>query len=257
MKFCVILRFSSDKYKYNYLLIMNNLVKFGGIITMESRITTITFNADISAREMSGFRGAIMKMFPDELLYHNHQSGGFRYRYPLIQYKRLGGRPALVGIDNGAESLEKHWTTGERFTININGVSKELTVASKSTCYFSPAIAEDGKPFQYMIRNWIPLNQDNYHRFKETDDLQEQIGMLNVLLVANILSSLKGMGHWVEIEIKANISEIIRTKKTRYKGNELICFDVRINSSISLPDHCGIGKASSKGYGTIIPQAGH
>ena len=48
---------------------------------METRITTILFEGQISPKEISAFRGAIMKMFPDENIYHNHEDKGFRYAY--------------------------------------------------------------------------------------------------------------------------------------------------------------------------------
>ena len=75
---------------------------------------------------------------------------------------------------------------------------------------------------------------------------------MNRLLTGNILSLYKGLDIWLDMEVRTEISEIIKVSTVRYKGVEMICFDVKINSNISLPVNCGIGKGVSKGFGTII-----
>ena len=63
------------------------------------RTLTVTFDTDISYKEIPLFRGAVLKSMGDKanLLYHNHTGAEtFRYSYPLIQYKRLGGKASIV-----------------------------------------------------------------------------------------------------------------------------------------------------------------
>ena len=67
--------------------------------------TCIQFKSMISPDEIMGFRGAILKMFPNQVLFHNHIDKGFRYAYPLIQYKQIHNHAYIVGIDKGAEAL--------------------------------------------------------------------------------------------------------------------------------------------------------
>ena len=40
-------------------------------------------------------------------LFHNHNEKGFNYIYPLVQYKRIKGQAALMGINQGADMVEK------------------------------------------------------------------------------------------------------------------------------------------------------
>lgn len=214
---------------------------------MEAKVTTIIFDGLISHKEISAFRGAIMKMFPNEEIYHNHGESGFVYGYPSIQYKILNRKPAIVGICDGAESLERHWKTGDRCSISIHDDVRALTVSDISTSCFSLTKGE----YSYSIRNWLPLNQENYKAYKAAESLMEQVALMERTLMGNMLSLYKGMGIWLEEELKAKITEISKTGTIMYKHNELICFDICIRANFPLPANCGLGKGASKGYGTI------
>ena len=55
---------------------------------------TIQFNTPLKRRELPLFRGAIIAAISTgNILFHNHNEGStLRYAYPLIQYKRIGGK---------------------------------------------------------------------------------------------------------------------------------------------------------------------
>lgn len=217
---------------------------------MTTNITTITFNTSrkIGFKETEHFRGAVISLFPDNQLYHNHDQSNFIYSYPLIQYKLIGNKPTLVGIGEGATCLDSCWKTGQMERMRIGKDMVDFNVESKSSSIFAPSTTQS----TYIIRNWLPFNQENYHRYKNEESLPEKINMMNRLLTGNILSLYKGLDIWLDMEVRTEISEIIKVSTVRYKGVEMICFDVKINSNISLPVNCGIGKGVSKGFGTII-----
>ncbi|MDR1783619.1 MAG: hypothetical protein LBR13_05100, partial [Dysgonamonadaceae bacterium] len=53
-------------------------------------ILTVRFNNEITQHEIQKFRGAVVAMLQNNnVLFHNHTDDGFRYAYPLIQYKRI------------------------------------------------------------------------------------------------------------------------------------------------------------------------
>jgi hypothetical protein len=74
---------------------------------------TIQFNTPLKRRELPLFRGAIIAAISTgNILFHNHNEGStLRYAYPLIQYKRIGGKAAIVCIEEGVEAI------GELLTI--------------------------------------------------------------------------------------------------------------------------------------------
>ena len=62
-------------------------------------ILVIRFKNEISLLEIPFFRGAILHALHGEanVLFHNHvDESSFRYSYPLIQYKRIQGKAAIV-----------------------------------------------------------------------------------------------------------------------------------------------------------------
>lgn len=60
----------------------------------------IKFNNEIYPDEIDCFRGAVIHaMDGANVLFHNHLEGaGLRYSYPLIQYKRIHRKAAIVCV---------------------------------------------------------------------------------------------------------------------------------------------------------------
>lgn len=213
-------------------------------------IATITFDSTpmLNFKDIEHFRGAIISLYPETSIYHNHDNSSYIYTYPLIQYKIIDDKPALVGIGEGAESLDASWKTGDCFKLKIGHRSTQFCIDSKEIIQYSPTFTKS----TYIIKNWLPFNQENYRRYKIAESLDEKIVLMKKLLIGNILSLYKGLGIWIDEKIHADIVEIIKSTTIKYKGIELISMDVKITTNLTLPTYCGIGKGVSKGYGTII-----
>ena len=72
------------------------------------RVLTVYYDTEISNKEIPFFRGAVLKSLGDkaDLLFHNHVGEDkFRYAYPCIQYKRLGGKAAIVCVEEGVDVI--------------------------------------------------------------------------------------------------------------------------------------------------------
>ena len=72
------------------------------------RTLTIQFDTEISFKEIPLFRGAVLRSLGDKanLLFHNHTGeSSFRYSYPLIQYKCLGGKAAITCVEEGVDII--------------------------------------------------------------------------------------------------------------------------------------------------------
>ena len=218
---------------------------------MSALITQVLFKPSKVVRRINSFRGAIISTVGNHIsLFHNHDGDALVYAYPLIQYKKTDGLLSIVGINEGAEIIDDLWKVGMNFELTIDGEPVTLEVYSKQSYSFEAQISD--RPMQtYILTNWLPFNKENYLRYKDTDLLADRISMLERLLIGNILSLLKGLDHWVEEQILVNISEIIKSSTLKYKGIELVSFDVKFKTNITLPLQCGIGKGSSKGFGVI------
>lgn len=217
---------------------------------METKITTITFDTRIKSKEITAFRAAVADMFSDEDIYHNHSGESLLYRYPRIQYKFIEGRISIVGIGEGASSVEKNFSMESPLILNIWGTEKTFNIIEKKTAYYVPQSFESER-HHYFIRNWLPLNQENHQTFLEAESLAEKIEILDKVLSANILSLFKGFDYQSEYRSKASVSEIVKAHTITYKDVEMMAFDVRITCNARLPELCGLGKGAGRGFGTI------
>jgi hypothetical protein len=74
---------------------------------------------------------------------------------------------------------------------------------------------------------------------------------LENILKANIISFAKGVKWDIDKTISLRVDELIRTKIVPYKQQKLIAFDLKFRSNVFLPDHIGLGKGVSLGFGTV------
>lgn len=210
----------------------------------------ILFNATMRHSELPLFRGAVIKALPhDSVLFHNHLGEGLRYGYPLIQYKTIKGKAAIICIGKGTESVWDFFagsnfdlTLGSRKVVAavdaVNDVSTDITIAD-AVCH------------KYSIQSWLPFNQSNYHQFKTTESLTKKIEMLNRILTGNILTMLKGVDIMLSDRLIVEIMSISEPKPVRYKNIKVLSLDATFQSNVSIPEHIGLGKHASLGFGTV------
>lgn len=73
--------------------------------------------------------------------------------------------------------------------------------------------------------------------------------LLRNILKGNLLSMSKSLGYSVPDQIKCDI-DLLPTK-SRYKDTVITSFDGGFMANFCIPDHLGIGKSVSKGFGTV------
>ena len=215
------------------------------------RTLTVTFDTEIEFNEIPLFRGAVLKSLGGNanLLYHNHISDhSFRYSYPLVQYKCLHGKAAIVCVEEGVDLIGQ--ILSELYgTINIGKRKTEYKVDAVHSSKVPIQIENELSVFQ--LRNWLPLNSQNYQQYQNTEELVEKIKILERVLTGNILSLLKGIGIHLEEQLIVHITDILSQKAVSYKNIKLMAFDIRFKTNISLPSYIGIGKNASVGCGLL------
>lgn len=214
------------------------------------RVLTVVFDTTIVAHEIPAFRGAVIqKVGSDNTAFHNHlKSNAFLYRYPLIQYKRIGQKPCIMCVEHGVDEIHKFFEKKD-WDLNISNRRLEMTIEKLNLNQFTMQVWD--KMFDYSIENWIALNSENYRKFQNIESLAERVGFLENTLKANILSFAKGIEWTVDKEIKVSITEIIRQRKAKVKGSLLSGFDVQFRSNVFIPQYLGLGKSVSLGYGVV------
>lgn len=217
-----------------------------------TRVLTIYFNQEIAPFEIPLFRGAILHVLGHQAdtAFHNHIGEGFNYKYPLIQYKRLHKKAAIVCINEGADVIGQllskgglTLTLGER----IIDLSIEKVVPQRITTQIWDSM------FKYHLRRWLPLNSENYKIYRNLETEIERIQLLERLLTANLISFLKGIGIWIEQKLECHITTLSPPYLLKNKDIRLTAFDLEFKSNLSLPHAIGIGKNASIGFGIIAP----
>ncbi len=198
-----------------------------------------------AAHQLRGYFGNLFRE-KSPLLHNHYDDGRVMYRYPLVQYKILDGHPTLLGINDGAtllvelflkiQNLDIHGKVYPVWHKNIQSQTVEIGVVETEL-------------YEYEFKTlWMALNQEKHHQYMRID-MAERKQLLNRQLQANLLSLSKGIGHWEEktIMVKGTFTE----KNTRFKNQEMLVFAGTFVTNMKLPDGVGLGKAVSRGFGTV------
>lgn len=210
----------------------------------------IQFSNDILQWEVPLFRGSVIDAMENtNILFHNHlDDDTFRYRYPLIQYKRIGGKAAIVCVGEGTEVIGEFFNNAN-FNMQIG--ERTLLMEVERMDAKRTLVQVWDTEFRYTLRKWLPLSSDNYRTYQSLEGIVEQCAFLQNILIGNILSFCKGVGITIEQKIKCVITQIMETRTYTYKGVKMQGFDVEFKSNISLPDYIGLGKGVSLGFGMV------
>ncbi len=214
------------------------------------RVLKVLFNGELNGYELPAFRGAVAKMVGHEnILFHNHQEDGFRYRYPLIQYKILHQKPAMVCLKEGIDEMQHLFATSD-WGVKIGAKQMELSVSRLDVKLYTVQVWN--QMFHYRIRNWIGLSKpDALQEYQDLDSQKEKLAYLEKKLIGNILSFAKGIDWHVDRKIELAITQIHRQLRPKIKGNAKVAFDLAFQTNVFLPNDIGLGKHSSLGYGTL------
>lgn len=215
------------------------------------RTLTVLTDAQIRQNEIPLFRGAVIHSLGEHpnVYFHNHlDDDNFRYAYPFIQYKRLEGKAAIVCVEDGVDIIGQ-------FLTEVNGT---LTIGDRQiTCNtgrIQPArilVQTWEEMFNYHISRWLPLNSQNYQRYKGIEGVVGKVSFLENILKANLLSMLKGLDIHLEKELILKITEISDSYLIHNKGVKMMAFNADFKCNLSIPNNIGIGKNASIGCGRV------
>lgn len=213
------------------------------------RLLVVSFSLELEPQEIVSFRGAIIKTTKGKNnLFHNHSPAGNIYRYPKIQYKLIGKKAAIICIEEGIEGIQDFFSNTD-WKLQIGNNKKEIKVENIKV--HQHRVAVWGSWFEYKIYNWLPLNQDNYTKFKALEELTGKISFLEKIMLANILSFLQGIELYVDKKIEVKIKSIQSERLMNYKGQQMQAFTLTFRTNVSLPNFIGLGKGSSVGFGVV------
>lgn len=220
---------------------------------MDIRILTIVFSGEIAPHEIPAFRGALAeKAGRRHVLFHNHVDSGYRYGYPLIQYKRVGRQPAVICLGEGVDEIH-HFFSRPDWRLHLSGRMLEMRVdrldLREHRLQLTPNL------HRYRMHRWLGLNQENYAEYRQIADREAQRAFLTRKLTGNLLSFAKGIDWWLSPDerIEVELRSISPPKPCKLKGITLMGMPVEFETNLPLPHLIGLGKGVSKGYGVVLP----
>jgi len=193
-------------------------------------------------------RGYVGRRFAGYGLLHNHAGEGYVYRYPLVQYKLLGGTPVLLGLGEGAGVLVEVLPRLDVLELARSRYQVlEVKLVSKRC-----KVQVSGSPRSYrFVTPWLALNQRNYRRYWQAG--RGRKALLNSILVGNILSMCKGLG--ITVRERLELHSRLESLDVRYKGVFHRSFLGVFRVNFEIPELFGLGKGVSQGFGVVLPSS--
>lgn len=206
----------------------------------------IRFKNELAEREVVGFRGAVDVT--------NHSlSGGCEYTYPVVQYKRIKGKAAIVCVGEGekqacilqfVQKCPRGIRLGSRI-VNLEVESVEEREMEVGVLDYS---------IDYSLRHWLPLNQENLLRYNTMEGDDEERSFLEERILKGNLHTLAkqfGVDEEEMGRIECKILKLKYLKPAVFKKQRFVCFDCVFRTNLVIPDFIGIGQKPSFGYGTV------
>ena len=240
-------------------------------------ITTITFpEIALRTRDAHKLRGYFGELFREHSpLLHNHlESGGtdlrrsdasdqtnsgqpgdaegavtvkFRYAYPLVQYKVLDRVPTLVGLGEGAGLLAQLFLPIRE--IDIDG--DVFPVLSKHIRHEQAGIGMTDDLIEYRFETlWMALNQTNYRDYRHYTEAEKH-AQLKRVLTSQILAVFREFGIWLQPHERIILRLSVEERTTQFKNQTMVAFMGSFLANTVLPDGLGLGKAVSRGFGSL------
>ena len=167
----------------------------------------------------------------------------------LVQFRRTGSGAVVVGIGDAADAVS---SLAEEHELNLEIGNREtvLTVERCEQTFYEPIVADE--PKLYSLTDYIALTDQNLKDYNDLLALSDKIILLEKILVGNILSFFKGIGHHTDERLVAVLTAIDNEGETFYKRVKWKTFRLHFVSNVELPDGIGLGKSAAVGYGTLM-----
>ncbi|MCS6968714.1 MAG: CRISPR-associated endonuclease Cas6 [Cytophagales bacterium] len=214
----------------------------------------IGFNAFIEGRDIPLFRGAIAQIAGyDHVLFHNHTEEGFRYAYPLIQYKQIRNKLSIVCVGEGTEEISYLFRSGKPYRLRIG--EKHLEMSIEILNARKHPLQVWNSMISYRICRWFPFNSETYQAYRQKTTDQARRELLEATLRGQIMAFAKGVGWRLpskeERPIICRILHLSEPVRHTVRQARLIAFNATFETNVSLPNFIGLGRHVSIGYGVI------
>ncbi|MGB7606590.1 MAG: CRISPR-associated endonuclease Cas6 [Lutisporaceae bacterium] len=214
---------------------------------MELDYALVKFNnINIHTREGVKLRGYFANKYKEQELMHNHIEDKLIFSYPKVQYKIIQNNPIICGILEGAKIVSK--VAVETDELNLSGKVYEAFEKEIIRKKVEFGLYNDYIEYEFLTP-WIALNQNNIERYRVAKQIERE-ELMKKILIGNIISLSKGMEYTVEDTVYSWVD--LKETIVKFKNIEMTAFKGRFRTNFNIPDYLGLGKAVSRGFGTIL-----
>lgn len=209
-------------------------------------MTAVYKNIHLPESEARWVRGFFADLDQSDSNLHNHKENGDQiYQYPIVQYKVLHNSPVIVALEDGIRSIHPHLMEQTKLRFGEKTYS-DLALDIKLQ---ELPLGDSRIVRRYtFITPWLALNQENYEKYsKASNEQREQ--MLSQILIGNVLAMCKRFG--VTINNRLAVTHQLKETTVLYKGRKMSGFIGTFQMNCCIPDLCGIGKGTARGFGTV------
>ena len=214
---------------------------------MKIDYTLVRFeNIFLKARQATKLRGYFANKFSHEKIISNHNGDKFVYNYPKVQYKIINGQPIICGICEGSSLISQIGFNTDEIDIDGEKINVSQTKIINKLLEFG--ICDNYVEYRF-ITPWMALNQKNIGIYIKATDYEKE-AMLKRILVGNILSMSKGLGYNVDSTLHTWLD--VEECRVKFKNVDMKAFKGRFKVNFLIPEYLGLGKAVSRGLGTVV-----
>lgn len=209
--------------------------------------TSVTHQVDtrLDQSQSRWLRGAVAR-HANRPEFHQHGDRSLIYRHPLIRYDVSTGAAVIAGISAGALLLRSLPPFGE-FRLG----PETHPVIDRRVELRREAIGPTSEPVTYGFQSpYLALNHENHRTWERSRGLDRR-RLLERIVVGNLLSLSKAVGLHVATRLRGEIDLVPDGWEELKPGVRLLGFRGTFRVNFALPDRWGIGKSSSRGFGTV------
>lgn len=214
----------------------------------------LPFDLSLQLHEVPAFRGAMLAQTNPVESMHNHEPPEREEdMYPVVQYKSLDGKAAILMLERGIDASSR-LLMRTRWSIQLRGRNEPTTnFATLSPRTFSWDIGLTERLYAYRLRNWLPLNQKQFDKYRDIRRLKESICLLEERLAYHLKAFASGMEYPEEQIPETHIldSSFFRQHEITVKQKKFIAFNLDFETNFMLPPLVGLGAKTAFGFGVV------
>ncbi len=213
---------------------------------IEMTVVRHTIGISLRMTHARWLRGAFARQV-DRPEFHQHLEDGLLYRHPLIRYDVSTGDAVVAGLAAGAVLLR-----GVPPFMEITLGRETHRVLHHQQDVRRVELGPTPEPVDYQFRApYLALNQNNHEAWDRNPEVDRH-RLLERVVVGNLLSLSKAVGLHVEERLIAKVDLEPDGWHEIKPGVRLLGFRGTIRVNYLIPDLWGLGKSSSRGFGTLF-----